>query len=86
MNDDVFNFPCDYPIKIIGKDLPNFESTVRNIIELHVGKLHNNQITSKESSKGAYISLTVRIIASSRSQLDAINKSLQNCPMVAYLL
>ena len=86
MNDDVFNFPCDYPIKIIGKDLPNYESTVRNIIELHVGKLHNNQITSKESSKGAYISLTVRIIASSRSQLDAINKSLQNCPMVAYLL
>jgi len=86
MNDDVFNFPCDYPIKIIGKDLPNFESTVRNIIELHVGKLHNNQITSKESSKGAYISLTVRIIASSRSQLDAINRSLQNCPMVAYLL
>jgi hypothetical protein len=86
MNDDVFNFPCDYPIKIIGKDRPDFESTVRNIIELHVGKLHNNQITSKESSKGAYISLTVRIIASSRSQLDAINKSLQNCPMVAYLL
>ncbi len=86
MNDDVFNFPCDYPIKIIGKDLPDFESTVRNIIELHVGKLHNNQITSKESSKGAYISLTVRIIASSRSQLDAINKSLQNCPMVAHLL
>ena len=86
MNDDVFNFPCDYPIKIIGKDRPDFESTVRNIIELHVGKLHNNQITSKESSKGAYISLTVRIIASSRSQLDAINKSLQNCPMVAYLI
>ncbi|HJP12124.1 MAG TPA: DUF493 domain-containing protein [Gammaproteobacteria bacterium] len=86
MNDDVFNFPCDYPIKIIGKDRPDFESTVRNIIELHVGKLHNNQITSKESSKGAYISLTVRIIASSRSQLDAINRSLQNCPMVAYLL
>ena len=86
MNDDVFNFPCDYPIKIIGKDRPDFESTVRNIIELHVGKLHNNQITSKESSKGAYISLTVRIIATSRSQLDAINKSLQNCPMVAYLL
>jgi hypothetical protein len=86
MNDDVFNFPCDYPIKIIGKDLPNFESTVRNIIELHVGKLHNNQVTSSASSKGAYISLTVRIIASSRSQLDAINRSLQKCTMVAYLL
>ena len=86
MNDDVFNFPCDYPIKIIGKDQPDFVSTVCNIIELHVGKLHKNQITSKVSSKGSYISLTVRIIATSRSQLDAINKSLQNCPMVAYLL
>ena len=86
MDDDVFNFPCDYPIKIIGKDKPDFESAVCNIIELHVGKLHKNQITSKVSSKGSYISLTVRIIATSRSQLDAINKSLQNCPMVAYLL
>ena len=86
MDDDVFNFPCDYPIKIIGKDQPDFELTVCNIIELHVGKLHKNQITSKVSSKGSYISLTVRIIATSRSQLDAINKSLQNCPMVAYLL
>ncbi|MDP7554121.1 MAG: DUF493 domain-containing protein [Candidatus Thioglobus sp.] len=86
MNDDVFNFPCDYPIKIFGKDQPDFVSTVCNIIELHVGKLHKNQITSKVSSKGSYISLTVRIIATSRSQLDAINKSLQNCPMVAYLL
>ena len=86
MNDDVFNFPCDYPIKIFGKDQPDFVSTVCNIIELHVGKLHKNQITSKVSSKGSYISLTVRIIAKSRSQLDAINKSLQNCPMVAYLL
>ena len=86
MDDDVFNFPCDYPIKIFGKDQPDFVSTVCNIIELHVGKLHKNQITSKVSSKGSYISLTVRIIATSRSQLDAINKSLQNCPMVAYLL
>ena len=86
MNDDVFNFPCDYPIKIFGKDQPDFVSTVCNIIELHVGKLHKNQITSKVSSKGSYISLTVRIIATSRSQLNAINKSLQNCPMVAYLL
>jgi len=86
MNDDVFNFPCDYPIKIFGKDQPDFVSTVCNIIELHVGKLHKNQITSKVSSKGSYISLTVRIIATSRSQLDAINKSLQNCPMVTYLL
>ena len=80
------NFPCDYPIKVFGKDQPNFEKTVRNIVESHIGKIHTNQITTKVSSKGTYTSITIRIIATSRAQLDAINSSLQNCSMVTYLL
>ena len=49
-------------------------------------KIHTNQTTIKYSSKGKYISLTVRIIATSRQQLDAINHDLQSCPLVSYLL
>jgi putative lipoic acid-binding regulatory protein len=30
--------------------------------------------------------VTIRIIATSRKQLDSINEDLQNCPLVSYLL
>ena len=84
--EDIFNFPCDYPIKVFGINQPNFEETVCKIVETHTGKLHANQTTAKYSSKGKYISITVRIIATSRKQLDAINQELQSCPLVSYLL
>ncbi len=85
-SEEIFNFPCDYPVKVFGKDCEAFRPAVCDIIERHSDKLHVNQITEKRSSKGSYVSLTVRIIASSRAQLDAINQELQDCPLVAYVL
>ena len=84
--EDIFNFPCDYSIKVFGENQPEFQKTVCNIVEAHTGKLYANQTTIKYSSKGKYISLTVRIIATSRQQLDVINQDLQSCPLVSYLL
>ena len=84
--EDIFNFPCEYPIKVFGANQPDFKKTVCNIVETHIGKLHANQTAIKYSSKGKYISLTVRIIATSRQQLDTINQDLQSCPLVSYLL
>ena len=84
--EDIYNFPCDYSIKVFGESQPEFQKTVCNIVEAHTGKLHANQTAIKYSSKGKYISLTVRIIATSRQQLDVINQDLQSCPLVSYLL
>ena len=86
MKEDIFKFPCDYPIKVFGLNQPDLIDTVSTIVERYVGKLHINQITHKNSSKGKYVSVTIRIIATSRKQLDSINEDLQNCPLVSYLL
>ncbi|MDB4598440.1 DUF493 domain-containing protein [Candidatus Pseudothioglobus singularis] len=86
MNEDIFKFPCDYPIKVFGLNKPDLIDIVTTIVERYVGKLHSNQITLKNSSKGKYVSVTIRIIATSRKQLDSINEDLQNCPLVSYLL
>ena len=86
IKEDIFNFPCDYSFKVFGENQPEFQKTVCNIVEIQTGKLHANQTTIKYSSKGKYISITVRIIATSRQQLDAINEDLQSCPLVSYLL
>ena len=85
-NDDIFKFPCEYPIKVFGLNQPDLEKSVCSIIENYVGKLHENQITIKNSSKGKYVSITIRIIATSRKQLDSINTDLQKSPLVSYLL
>ncbi len=85
-NDDIFKFPCEYPIKVFGLNQPDLEKSVCSIIENYVGKLHENQISIKNSSKGKYVSITVRIIATSRKQLDSINTDLQKSPLVSYLL
>jgi putative lipoic acid-binding regulatory protein len=85
-NEEIFNFPCDYPIKIFGKKHPEFKHIVCSIVERHAGQLHDKQVSEKVSSKGSYVSLTVRIIATSRAQLDAMNEELQKCPQVTYLL
>ena len=85
-NDDIFKFPCEYPIKVFGLNQPKIEESVCLIIENYVGKLHKNQVSIKNSSKGKYVSITIRIIATSRQQLDSINADLQKSPLVSYLL
>ena len=85
-NDDIFKFPCEYPIKVFGLNQPKIEESVCSIVENYVGKLHKNQISIKNSSKGKYVSITIRIIATSRQQLDSINSDLQKSPLVSYLL
>lgn len=84
--EEIFNFPCDYPIKVMGKDCKQLRIEMCNIIERHVGEIHPNQISSKKSAKNNYISYTVRIVATSVTQLNSINKELQEHPLVAYIL
>ncbi len=72
-NDDaLFEFPCDFPIKIMGKASENFEKEVAQIIRKHISDLADSAITRRESAKSNYAALTVTITATSREQLDAI--------------
>ncbi len=86
ISEELFNFPCDYPIKVMGQDCKELNTNICAIIEHHTGKLHPSQISSKKSSHGRYISYTVRIIATSKIQLDHIYQELENSPWVAYVL
>ncbi|WP_190599980.1 HP0495 family protein [Candidatus Vesicomyidisocius sp. SY067_SCS001] len=81
-----FNFPCDYSIKIFGKNCEKFQNTICAIVEHHTHKLNPNKITKKYSSKGKYVSFSIRIIANSKIQLDSINQDLKDCHLVSYVL
>lgn len=65
-------FPCDFPIKVFGKNTPDFESAVVTIINKHIHDLPEGAIKLKNSKLQNYLAITVNINAKSKTQLDAI--------------
>ena len=86
MEEEILKFPCSYAIKVFGKNSLDFETAALNIITKYCDAIDNSQISKRESSSGKFVALTVRIIAISRTQIDAINEDLQAHPLVEYLL
>ncbi len=70
--DEHFNFPCDFPIKIMGRCDCELETLVVEIINKHVDDLGENAVKSRPSGKGNFIAVTVTVKAHSREQLDNI--------------
>lgn len=78
MNKDetLFKFPCEFPIKILGKANADFEILVLSIIRKHVSDLSENAITTRLSKDQTYLAITVTITATSKEQLDALYSEL----------
>ena len=73
MNDEtLLEFPCDFPIKMMGRDTPEFHELARELIEKYTGPLDNNAIQSTLSRNGRFVSITATINAQSQQQLDDI--------------
>ena len=71
-DDSLLEFPCDFPIKAMGKSEDNFDALVVGIVRRHCPDLLEGAVKSRLSRKGNYVSVTVTIQAESRSQLDNI--------------
>jgi putative lipoic acid-binding regulatory protein len=69
-------FPCDYPIKVLGRSTEVFRSVVLEIFERHAPGFDEAGIVEKGSSKGTFVSLTITITATGPEQLDALHKDL----------
>ena len=71
-NDDLFNFPCEFPIKVMGKTGKQLELLVIEIIRKYDHNLTEGAMTTRTSSGGKYVSVTVTFMAHSREQLDSL--------------
>ncbi len=73
MNEEsAIEFPCKFPIKMMGRDTPEFRTTVRVLIENHVGPVDEEAIRVNLSGKGNFVSVTITVTATSQQQLDDI--------------
>lgn len=79
-------FPCDFPIKIMGRKEPGFAQNVMEIVLRHAPDFDPATIGMRPSRQGKYLSVTCVIRAVSRAQLDALYQELCDHPSVVMVL
>jgi len=72
MSESLLEFPCDFPVKVMGRKAPGFSETIVALVESHAGALDAGRVTLRESRDGNFVSLTIVVHAQSQAQLDAI--------------
>jgi len=71
-NESPLRFPCEFPIKAMGRADNDFDALVIALIRKHSPDLSEGAVRSRHSKGGRYVSVTVTIQAESRKQLDNI--------------
>lgn len=74
--DTLFEFPTEYPLKVVGKNIPGFEKTVLELVRRHVLDFDHATVTARESKGGKYLAVSVSFVAQSKVQLDALYQDL----------
>ena len=79
-------FPCEFPVKVLGVAGPDFDSLVVSLVRRHVPDLGEGAVSFRAIRTGKYVSVTIRLQASSRAQLDAVYRELTACDRVLMAL
>ena len=81
-----FEFPCTFPLKVMGNHDEAFEAEVLALVREHVGATGEEAIERRASRNGRYLSLTVTFTATSKAQLDALYRALHASDQVLMTL
>jgi putative lipoic acid-binding regulatory protein len=84
--DSLFEFPCRFPIKAMGRAAEGFETAVVEIVRRHVPGFDAAELSVRESSGGKWLAVTVVVEAQSRAQLDAIYRDLTDHELVVWAI
>jgi len=82
----LLEFPCHFPIKVMGRAGSEFDLIVVEIVRRHAPDFDEAAVTSRPSKDGNYIAITILVEASSKQQLDAIYQDLSGHPHVLMAL
>ena len=85
-SDTLFDFPCRFPIKAMGRANGDIASVVIEILSRHAPEFDAATLTVRASSGGKWVSVTAVIEAQSRAQLDAIYQDLTDHDSVVWAL
>lgn len=83
---DIIEFPCEFPVKVMGKRVDDFAQTIGEVVLNHAPDFDVATIEMRPSSSGKYLSLTCTINAVSQAQLDDLYRALSAHPLASYVL
>lgn len=75
-SDSLLEFPCDFPIKVMGRQADDFQRFVVDLIARHAPQVQHSDVNVRASRNKRYLSVTVMLRAESKAQLDAIYRDL----------
>ncbi len=79
-------FPCDYPVKVLGRQVEHFEVTVFEVIKRHAPEFDPSTASLRESRKGRFAALSVVIVATGPEQLEALHQDLLDTGLVQMVI
>lgn len=82
----VLEFPCSYPIKVMGVASEYFAEHVLAIFSLHASGFDREQVRILPSSKGRFVSVHVVIEAQGAEHIDVIYQALKTLPDLKMVL
>lgn len=82
----LIEFPCSFPIKVMGEMRDEFAQTIIDVIRVHDSSFDAGKVEMRASSAGKYLSLTCTVYVTSKPQLDDIYRALTSHPLVKYVL
>ncbi len=84
--ESLLEFPCDFPIKVMGEAAEDFDALVVELVRRHVADFAEGAVQQRPSSGGRYVSVTVTIQATSREQLDNLYRELSGHERILMVL
>ncbi|MCF8149429.1 MAG: DUF493 family protein [Burkholderiaceae bacterium] len=86
MAETLLEFPCDFPLKIMGAAEADFAQSIVAVVLAHAPDFDPGLVEMRASKGGKYLSLTCTVRAVSQQQLDALYRELTAHPMVKVVL
>ena len=84
--DSLIEYPCDFPVKVIGQRHPEFVSTMVRLAQDFDPEFGMLKVELRASKTEKYLGITLILRATSRAQLDGLYLALTGHPMVKVAL
>lgn len=82
----LLQFPCDYPIKVVGRTSDTLRARIDAIVSTHVPDLNPSLTTERPSANGNFLAISYAVVAVSAAQVEALVTDLKAAPDVLIVI
>jgi len=75
-NGSAFEFPCDVPVKVFGRNGDAFRNAVLEIAKVHFPDFEDDRLSERLSRGDRFLSITLNVWVEERERIDALYTAL----------